>query len=106
MYEGIYDPGMGTCRPRVTPASLFSSPSQSAIGRRGWGFLTVRGGFDPEDHRFRSEVVGVVNLCTIPCQSSTGQRGWGFHTVRGGFDPGDHRFRLQVVRFVDVWRDF
>ena len=45
MYGGIYDPGMGPCRPRVA-LSLFSSPSQSAIGRRGWGFHTVRGGFD------------------------------------------------------------
>ena len=57
MYGGIYDPGMGPCRPRVTLA-LLSSPSQSAIGRRGWGFLTVRGG----DHRFRPWVVGVVDV--------------------------------------------
>ena len=37
MYGGIYDPGMGLCRPRVALAS-FSSPSRSAMGRPGWGF--------------------------------------------------------------------
>ena len=47
MYGAISDPGMGPCRPRVA-LTLFSSPSQSAIGRRGWGFHTVRGGSDPE----------------------------------------------------------
>ena len=61
MYGGIYDPGMGPCRPRVALA-LFLSPSQSAIGRQGWGFHTVRGGFDPGDHRFRPQVVGVVDV--------------------------------------------
>ena len=33
MYGEISYPGMGTCRPRVVLA-LFSSPSQSVIGRR------------------------------------------------------------------------
>ena len=47
MYGGISDPGMVHCRPRVALA-FFSSPGQSAIGRRGWGFHTVRGGSDPE----------------------------------------------------------
>ena len=61
MYGGISDPGMVPCRPRVALA-LFSSPSQSASGRRGWGFHTVRGGFDPGDHRFRRWVVGVVDV--------------------------------------------
>ena len=60
MYGGISDLGMRPCRPRMTLA-LFSSPSQSAIGRRGWGFHTVRCGFDPGDHRFRPPVVGVVD---------------------------------------------
>ena len=85
----------------------------------------VRGGFDPGDHRFRPQVVGVVRygrisnpgmgtypprgalaLCTIPSQSAIAQCGWGFHTVRGGFDPGDHRFGPQIVGVVDVWRYF
>ena len=52
---------MGTCRPRVALA-LFSGPSRSAIGRRGWGFHTVLGSFDPGDHRFRPQVVGVVDV--------------------------------------------
>ena len=46
MYGGISDPVMGSCRPRVA-LSLFSSPSQSSIGPWGWGFHTIRGGFDP-----------------------------------------------------------
>ena len=46
IYGGISDPGMGPCRPRVA-LTFSSSPSRSAIGRRGWGFHTVRGGSDP-----------------------------------------------------------
>ena len=80
----------------------------------------MRGGFDPGDHRFRPQVVGVVEvlkgfnpgmktypplgalaLCTIPRKPATGQRVWGFHTVRGGSGPGDNRFRPQVVGVVD-----
>ena len=61
MYGGIFDPGMEPCRPRVA-LDLLSSPSQLAIGRRGWGFHTMRGGFDPGDHRFRPRVVGVVDV--------------------------------------------
>ena len=61
MYGGICDPGMVKFCPRVTLV-LFSCPSQSAISRRGWGFHTVRGGFDPGDHRFRPWVVGVVDV--------------------------------------------
>ena len=61
MYGGISDPGMRPCRPRVA-LDLFSSPSQSAIGRRGWGFHAVRGGVDPGDHRFRPRIVGVVDV--------------------------------------------
>ena len=34
----------------------------SAIGQWGWGFHTVRDGFDPGDQRFRPRVVGVVEL--------------------------------------------
>ena len=61
IYGGIYELRMGACRPRVALA-LFSSPSQSAIGRRGWGFHTVRGGFDLGDPRFRPQVVGVEDV--------------------------------------------
>ena len=54
---------MGLYRPRVVLA-LFSSPSLSAIDRRGWGFHTVRGGVDPGDHRFRPQVFGFVDVQT------------------------------------------
>ena len=40
-------------------ARWLRGPSQSSITQRGWGFHTVRGGFDPGDLRFRSRVVGV-----------------------------------------------
>ena len=61
MYGRRSDPVMTCYRHRVAPA-LRSIPSQKAIGQRDWGFLTVRGGFDPEDHRFRPQVVGVVKV--------------------------------------------
>ena len=40
--------------------ALYTIPSQSAIGQWGWGLHTLRGSFDPGDHRFRPQVVGVV----------------------------------------------
>ena len=124
MYGGIHDLGMASYRSRLALA-IFSIPSESAIGQWGWGFHTVRGGFDPADHRFRPRVVGVVHvyggiydpgmgsyrpqvaldIFSSPSQSTIGRWGWGFHTVRGGFDPGDHRSRPQVVGAVDVWKD-
>ena len=61
MYGRIYDPRMGPHYPRLTLA-LFSSPRQSAIGRWGSGFHTVRGGVDPGDHRLRPRAVGVVDI--------------------------------------------
>lgn len=39
-----------------------TSPSQSAISRRGWGFHTVRGGVDPKGLCFRPPVVGGVDV--------------------------------------------
>ena len=36
--------------------ALCAIPSQSATGQWGWGFDTVRGGFDPGDHRFHTQV--------------------------------------------------
>ena len=39
---------------------LSTIPSQSAIGQWDWGFHTVRGGFDPGDHRFRPQVVKIL----------------------------------------------
>ena len=42
--------------------ALCTIPSQSATGQCGWGFHTVRGGFDPGDHRCRPRVVAVVDL--------------------------------------------
>ena len=61
MYGRIYDPGMGSYRPQVA-LDLLSSPSQSTIGRWGWGFHAVRGEFDPGDLRFCLRIVGVVNV--------------------------------------------
>ena len=61
MYGRIYDPGMGTYPPRDALA-LCTSPNQSAVGRWGWGFHTMWGGFDPGDRRFRPRVVGVVKV--------------------------------------------
>ena len=60
-YERISDPGMGFYCPQVA-LTLRSSPIQSAIGRWGCGFHTVRGGVDPEGHRFRPRFVGVVDI--------------------------------------------
>ena len=57
----ISDPGMETYPARGVLA-LCTIPSQSATGQWGWVFHTVQGGFDPEDHRFRLQVVGVVDV--------------------------------------------
>ena len=59
MYGRISYPEMGSYPPRDALA-LFAIPSQSAIGQWGWGFHTVRGGFDPGNNRFRPQIVGVV----------------------------------------------
>ena len=42
--------------------ALCTIPNRSTIGQWGWGFYTVRGGFDPGDHRFYPQVVGVVKV--------------------------------------------
>ena len=52
MYGNISNAEMGTYPPRGALA-LCTIPSQSAIGQWGWGFHTVRDGFDPGDLRFR-----------------------------------------------------
>ena len=46
----------------VSPRAGFTSPSQSATNQWGWVFHTVRGSIDPGDHRFRSRLVGVVDV--------------------------------------------
>ena len=85
--------GMGPYPPRVKLA-IYTSPNQSAIGRWGCDFHTMAGGINPGDIRFRSRVVGVVDvwmdsapgmgscrprvaltLCTSPGQSTIRQRG-------------------------------
>ena len=38
------------------------NPSQSAISEWSWGFHTVRGDVDPEDHRFRPRFVELVDI--------------------------------------------
>ena len=52
MYGRIYGPGMGSYPPRVV----------LALRTPCWGFHTVGGGIDPEGHRFRPRVVGVVDV--------------------------------------------
>ena len=61
MYGSISNPGMETYPPRGALA-LCTIPSQSATGQCGWGFHTVRGGFDPGDLRFRPRVGRVVHV--------------------------------------------
>ena len=47
---------------KLSPRAGFTSPSQSATNQWGWVFHTVRGSIDPGDHRFRSRLVGVVDV--------------------------------------------
>ena len=61
MYGRISDTGTGTYPPRDALA-LCTIRSESAIGQWDWGCHTVRRGFDPGDHCFRSQVVGVVKI--------------------------------------------
>ena len=61
MYARIYNPEMGIFPPRGVLV-LCTIPSQSAIDQWGWGFRAVRGGFDPGDHRFCPQIVGVVDV--------------------------------------------
>ena len=59
-------PGMGTYRPRVELALLYTTPSQSEIGRLvGLGIISTLCGevSIPGDVRVRSGVVGVVYVC-------------------------------------------
>ena len=48
----VYSPGAGG----------LTNPSQSVINPWGRGFHTLRGGIDPEDHRFRPQFVAVVDV--------------------------------------------
>ena len=61
MYGRISNAGMATYPPRGA-LDLCTIPSQSGIGQWDWGFHTVRGGFDPGDHRFCPQVVEVVKV--------------------------------------------
>ena len=47
---------------QLSPRVGYMSPSQSANGRWGWGFHTVRVGIDLGNHRFRPRVVRVVGI--------------------------------------------
>ena len=97
---------MGPYPPRVVLA-LRTRPSQSAIGRWGWGFHTVRGGTDPGDLRFLSQGCGDCRyrdgftyrgwesilpgcrcLRASPSQSATTHWRWCFYTEQSGSDPG------------------
>ena len=57
-------PGMGTYPPRGTLA-LCTIPSQPAIGHWGLCLLTVWGGIDSGEHRFRRRVVGDVGVLKL-----------------------------------------
>ena len=46
-----FNAGMRNYLPRGVLA-LCTIPSRSTIGQWDWGFHTVRGGFDPGEHRF------------------------------------------------------
>ena len=88
----------------------------------GLGFHNMRGGIDPENHRFRPRFVRAVDLwkdfksrhgtlfcpggagSTNPGQYAIRQWAWGFRTVRGGIDPWSIRFRIRFVwscRFME-----
>ena len=86
-------------------------PSQSPIGQWYWSFHTVLGVFDPGDHRFRLQVVGIVkwlkdvsygdgNVSSSGCggsmydpqQVSDRPVGLGFPHRVGQFRPGGSSF--------------
>ena len=105
--EIVYSPGAGG----------FTNPSQSAISQWGWGFHTVRGGIDLEDHRCLPRFVGVVDTWKIadpgmgpyPARvaldaGSTNPR-LGFPHRAGRYWPGGQPFRPQYVGAVDVRKD-
>ena len=122
MCKRCHDPETGLYPPRVWRNSM--NPGQSAISQSSWGFSTMRCGIDSGDHRFRTRLVGVVDVwrdllfwdgaisssggagSTNPNQSAISQRGWDLHTMRGGIDSEDLRFSPRLVRDVDVWQDF
>ena len=74
---------METHPPRGALA-LCTIPSQSAIGQWGWGFHTVRGGFDPAHLRFFPQVVWIVETWkdflsgdeTLSSLGAAGPRHW------------------------------
>ena len=93
MYGRISNPGMGTYPPQGVLA-LCTIPSQSAIGQWGWGFHTVRGGFDPEITVF------VPALSELQMYGEIAEQGMGTYPPRvrrdRGFSPrrNSHRARL------------
>ena len=54
-------PEMGPYSPRMKVA-LYTSPSQAATDQSGCDFHTMGGGISPGDVRFRSRVVGVLDV--------------------------------------------
>ena len=104
---------MGPYPPRVALV-VCTSPNQSVIGQRRWGFHTLRAGVDPgEDSSFLRDA-GVIDIrrglspghevlssqggagSTHSGQSTIGQWYSGLHTVRVGVNPRDPRFRPGV----------
>ena len=60
MYKRCYDPETGLYLLRVRRNSM--NPGHSAISQSSGGFSTMRSGIDPGDHRFRTWLVGVVDV--------------------------------------------
>ena len=46
----------------VVAMPLNPSPIQSAVSQHRWGFHIVQRGVDPEEYRWRSRVVGAVDI--------------------------------------------
>ena len=79
-------------------------PLRVALSLRipGWGFHTVQGGIDSENHHFLSPVCcscrgmekNDPGMRPYPPREALAPRilGWGLHTVRGGIDPGTDIF--------------
>ena len=102
MYGGSCDPGMGLCRPRVA-LILFSSPSQSAIGRRGWvstpcGAVSTRG--------ITLFVTGLSELCMYGGIFDTGMGTYPLRVRRDrGVPPrGNSRRARRAPSLAKGWR--
>ena len=102
MYGRISDPVMRTSRPRL--ALILTSPRQLPISQWHWGFHTVRGGIDPEDHRFHPRFDGGngrisdsrtgtypppgARALQTQAKITINRWGWDLHTAQRDIDSG------------------